>query len=147
MTAYRQDLKALAFDFAATILKMYNRLASGGPAHAHMAQQLFEAASAIGAMLEEGEVANSRRDMASKHAIALREARESNHWLRLFSTIPEWKEELAPLVQESLEFVRMLTVSVRKLRTPTEDIKAEGTGQNAKVRSKRQRAEDPPSAL
>jgi four helix bundle protein len=112
-----------------------------------MAQQLFAAGSAIGAMLEEGEVANSRRDMASRHAIALREARESNHWLRLFSTIPAWKAELAPLVQESLEFVRMLTVSVRKLRTSTPDLRAEGTGQKAKVRSKGYGAEDPPSAL
>ena len=139
MAPHRQDLKARAFDFAAKILKIYNRLASGGPAHAHMAQQLFEAASAIGAMLEEGEVANSRRDMASKHAIALREARESNHWLRLFSTIPEWKGELAPLVQESLEFVRMLTVSVRKLRTPLPVIKAQSS-QSAQGVS-RQRAE------
>jgi four helix bundle protein len=104
--AQRQDLKARAFEFAANILNLYKRLSAGGPAHAHMAQQLFEAASSIGAQLEEAEVANSRRDLASKHAIALRESRESNFWLRMFATIPEWRQELAPLVQESLEFVR-----------------------------------------
>ena len=114
----RQDLKARAFEFAGRILKLYKRLAAGGPAHAHMAQQLFEAATSIGAQLEEAEVANSRRDLASKHAIALRESRESNYWLRLFSIELEWRTELAPLVQESLEFIRMLTVSVRKLRSP-----------------------------
>jgi hypothetical protein len=42
-----------------------------------MTQQLFEAASGIGAMLEEAEVANSRRDMAAKQAIALGSVRNS----------------------------------------------------------------------
>jgi four helix bundle protein len=83
-----------------------------------MALQLVRAATGIGALLEEGVVANSRRDMAAKYAIALRESRESRYWLRLFSRIPEWTHELAPLVQESTEFVAMLTVSVRKLRGP-----------------------------
>jgi four helix bundle protein len=86
-----------------------------------MAGQLFEAGSAIGALLEEGQVANSRRDMGAKYAIALREARESNYWLRLFSTEREWTDELRPLVQESREFVAMLTTSVRKLRSPPSD--------------------------
>ena len=56
----RQDLKARAFEFAGNIFRRYKRLAAGSPAHAHMTQQLFEAASGIGAMLEEAEVANSR---------------------------------------------------------------------------------------
>ena len=82
-----------------------------------MALQLWRAASGIGALLEEGEVANSRRDMAAKYAIALRESRESNYWLSLYSTYPSWKKELAWSVNESSEFVAMLTTSVRKLRS------------------------------
>ena len=112
----RQDLCARAFVFADAIVGRYTRLAAGGPHHAHMALQLVEAATSSGALLEEGVVANSRRDMASKYAIALREARESKYWLRLFSRNLQWASELAPLVQESGEFVAMLTVSVRKLR-------------------------------
>lgn len=81
-------------------------------------RQLFAAASSIGAQLEEGQVANSRRDMAHKYAIALREAREAHYWLKLLSTDPAWAKDLAPLVNESREFVAMLTVSVRKLREP-----------------------------
>src|SRR3954470_1332285 len=118
MSEPRQDLKARAFAFAAGILDRYSRLAAGGPERAHMAHQLFRAVSSIGAMLEEGEVANSRRDMAAKHAIALRESREANHWLRLISRLPEWTEELAPFVEESRQFIAMLTTSVRKLRQP-----------------------------
>ena len=83
-----------------------------------MTHQLFRSVSAIGANLEEGKVATSRRDMGSKYAIALREARETRHWLRLLATQPDWAEELAPLLTESSEFIAMLTVSVRRLRTP-----------------------------
>ena len=115
---FRQDLKARAFEFAAAIFRRYKRLAAGSSAHAHMAQQLFEAASSIGAMLEEAEVAMSRRDMAAKQSIALRESRESNYWLRLLSIDTELTAELATLVDESRQFVAMLTTSVRKLRNP-----------------------------
>jgi four helix bundle protein len=112
----RQDLCARAFVFADAVVSRFTRLSAGGAHHAHMALQLVEAATGIGALLEEGVVANSRRDMAAKYAIALRESRESRYWLRLFSKNPEWTDELAPLVQESSEFVAMLTTSVRKLR-------------------------------
>jgi four helix bundle protein len=112
----RQDLCARAFEFGDAVLSRFTRLSAGGAHHAHMALQLVKAATGIGALLEEGVVANSRRDMAAKYAIALRESRESRFWLRLFSKNPEWTDELAPLVQESSEFVAMLTVSVRKLR-------------------------------
>jgi len=90
----RQDLCARARVFASAVLDVYNVLAAEGPAPAYMTQQLFRAVSSIGANLEESQVANSRRDMAAKYALALREAREAN------------------------EFVAMLTTSVRKLREP-----------------------------
>jgi four helix bundle protein len=83
-----------------------------------MTQQLFEAGSAIGANLEEGMVANSRRDMAQKYAIALRESREARYWLRLLARDAAFTAELTPLIQESTEFVAMLTTSVRRLRNP-----------------------------
>ena len=114
----RQDLCERAFQFAAAVLSRYSRLAATGSAQAHMTEQLFRSVSAIGANLEEGRVANSRRDMGSKYAIALREAREARHWLRLLATQPAWTEELAPPVNECSEFVAMLTVSVRRLRNP-----------------------------
>jgi four helix bundle protein len=114
----RQDLVARAFGMAEKVLKLFPRLSAVSPAHAHMARQLFAAVSAIGALLEEGAVANSRRDMAAKYAIALREAREGNFWSRLIATDKNWTAEMAEIIQETKEFVAMLTVSVRKLRNP-----------------------------
>ena len=85
------------------------------------AQQAFKAVSSIGANLEEGQVANSRRDMAAKYAIALREAREARYWLRLLAARPGRRQAVAPLIQESNEFVAMLTTAVRRLRAAQPD--------------------------
>ena len=117
-TSPRQDLAARAFVLSAGIFKLYPRLAATSLGHAHIAHQLLKSATAIGALIEEGLVANSRRDMAAKYALALREAREANYWCRLAATDRQWADELAPFIQETKEFVAMLTVSVRKLRNP-----------------------------
>jgi len=79
---WKTSLKERAFAFAVQTFQIQQRVTKLGPVYAHMGTQLFKAGSAVGAMLEEGEVAASRRDMGAKHAIALREARESRYWLR-----------------------------------------------------------------
>lgn len=71
---WERSLKDRAFDFAVATLKLYTRLAAPNRAYAHMALQRFRSASSIGAQLQEGDIANSPRDMGSKHPIALREA-------------------------------------------------------------------------
>ena len=125
MATPRQDLCARAFALAQYVFGIYPKLAGTSVAHAHIAKQLFSSTTAIGALLEEGQVANSRRDMASKYAIALREAREGRFWSRLAATDPQWAQPMAPIIQETSEFIAMLTVSVRKLRKP--DPKQGGT--------------------
>ena len=118
--ANRQDLNARAFRLAAIVFRLYPRVAACGPHHAHAARELLRAASSIGSNLEEGTAPSSRRDMAAKYEIALRESREANYWARLLATDPKWTDELKFVVEETSEFVAMLTVSVRKLRKPPE---------------------------
>jgi four helix bundle protein len=98
------------------LLRLYPKLAAPNRAYQHIALQLFRAGSSIGAQLEEGEVADSKRDMGAKHAIALREAREARYWLRMFLAVGAFVNELRPLAMEAGEFVAMLTTSVKKLR-------------------------------
>lgn len=97
-------------------MKLTPGIAQLGSEQAHISRQLFRAATSIGANLEEGKVAVSRKDMGLKHAIALREARETVFWLRLLLKANVMGAELEPLRRESGEMVAMLTVSVRKLR-------------------------------
>jgi|SRR6187402_2957208 len=80
----------------------------------------MSATASIGANLEEGAAASSRRDMAHKYSIALRESRESRYWARLGATDANWAATLTPIGQESQEFVAMLTTAVKKLRRPAD---------------------------
>jgi four helix bundle protein len=116
-----RELRDRAFEFGARILDLAPRLAADGERAAHMALQLSRAATSLGAQLEEGAAPHSRRDMAWKHGLALREARESHFWLRLFSRNKKWTAELRGDVLESAELVAMLKGSVRKLRRPPSD--------------------------
>jgi four helix bundle protein len=114
--AWKTNLKERAFAFALATLRLRPRLAKLGPEYAHIGMQLFRAGSAIPALLEEADVAASRRDMGAKQAIALREARESAFWLRLLVADQVFVDELELLHAEAEEFKAMLTVSVKKLR-------------------------------
>jgi four helix bundle protein len=88
-----------------------------GPAR-QIAHQLFDAGSSIGANLEEAKASYSRRELASKNAISLKESRESKYWLKIATAKSLGKKDLREwLLKEADEFVAMLTVGVRRLQT------------------------------
>jgi four helix bundle protein len=120
VVAQRQDLKERAFRLVSRVFKMFPELAATSVAHAYVARQLLSATASIGANLEEGVAASSRRDMASKYSIALRESREAKYWSRLLAVDPKWTARATPITQETDEFIAMLTVSVKKLRQPVQ---------------------------
>lgn len=113
----RRDFSPRAFAFAAEILALNRRLRPINHRFGGALDQLTRAGTGIGANIEEAQVANSRRDMAAKYAIALREARETLYWLKLLSTDPLVGDALIPLIKEANEWVAMLTTTVRKLRS------------------------------
>ena len=112
----RQDLCARALRFSAAILALNRRLVPKKERFGPALNQLVRAATSIGANVEEAQVANSRRDMGAKYAIALPEAREARYWLRVIATDPSLGEDLTPLIGEATEWIAMLTTTVKKLR-------------------------------
>lgn len=113
----RQDLGARAVRLSLALLALHRRASTKGSAYAHIALQVFRSGTAIGANIEEGQAAHGRRDMASKYTIALRDARETEYWLRLLAQDADLKEDASALRKEAGEFVAMLSVSVTKLRS------------------------------
>ena len=97
-------------------MRLAPRVRSRGAEWVPVADQLSRAATAVGAMLEEGAAAVSRRDMAHKHGLALKEANECAFWLRMLKEGGASIDEVAALQREAHELAAMLTVSVRKLR-------------------------------
>jgi len=112
-----QNFRERAFRFT---LKLFDYCAElggiPGPAR-RVGDQLFDSGSSIGANLAESKGSYSRKELAAKNAISLKESHESKYWLR----VAEAKSLGNPvtrawLLQESDEFCAMLTVSVRRLR-------------------------------
>ena len=82
-----------------------------------LCNQLVRSGTSIGANMEEVTAASSKQDFIYKANISLREARESNYWLRL---IKESKivssPQLDELITESLELMKILGAIVSKAR-------------------------------
>jgi four helix bundle protein len=79
-----------------------------------LAGQILRSGTGIGSNIEEALAGISRADFVLKMGIASKEARETNYWLRLLrdsKTIPI--DKITPLLNESLELVRILTAIVK----------------------------------
>lgn len=113
------DYQTRSFAFACEIVRFYRLISTRSDVPLPIARQLLRAGCSIGANLEEARSAQSRRDLVSKFSIALKEARETQYWLRLMAATGLATEtEIAGLQNEASQFVAILTTSVKRLKTP-----------------------------
>lgn len=78
--------------------------------------QLIKSATSVGANYEESQGASSKADFNNKIRIVLREARESNYWLRLIAAIGYDSENLNKLIQESKELKNIFGAILLKVK-------------------------------
>lgn len=76
-------------------------------------RQLIRSSTSVGANLEEAQDAHSKKEFVQKISISLKEARESNYWLRLVLNLEDSPTKFITLEQESLELVKILTSIVK----------------------------------
>jgi four helix bundle protein len=115
---YEKDIRERAFNLAARVFRHYSKLAAPSAAHAVVVRELLRSASSSAVNLEETVAPSSRKDMAAKWAIALREGREASAWARLLATDTRLKQELDPVITELGELVAMMTTGLKNLRGP-----------------------------
>lgn len=87
-----------------------------------IASQVLRSGTGIGSNVEEALAGISRADFVVKMGIASKEARETHYWLRLLrdsKTVPASK--ITPLLNESLELIRILTAIVKTAKGDTLD--------------------------
>ena len=72
-----------AFDFAVKIVKFNNQL--NAEKHYIIGRQLLRSGTSIGANINEALAAYSRKDFIHKMMIALKEAQETEYWLKLIN--------------------------------------------------------------
>jgi len=111
------NIQERTFEFSCRILRLYRYMLNQSQTNDVFCRQLVRAGTSIGANLEEATAAQSRADFISKCNIALKEARETHYWLRLFR-----ETEMLPvscienLIEESNEILSVLTAIVKNTR-------------------------------
>lgn len=76
-------IREKAFAFAVRIVKLCKYLEKNSDVGRSVLNQLLDSGTSIGANLEEAVAGQSKADFIHKNSISLKEARESNYWLRL----------------------------------------------------------------
>ena len=102
-----------SFTFAVDIIRTIRQLRQAGYER-ELLSQLLKSGTSIGANVNEAQSAQSRKDFISKMTIALKEARETEYWLRLLSETGSFSVETAEdLLNKADELIRLL-VSIIK---------------------------------
>jgi len=101
-----------SYAFAINVVNAYKKLESRS--EYVLSKQLLRSGTSIGANVMEGLRAQSRKDFISKMNIALKEANESEYWIRLLmDTGYLSKQEDKLLLNECKEVCRILSSIVR----------------------------------
>lgn len=110
------DLLNRTFVFGVNCLKFLKTLPNSYEINV-VKVQLSKSSTSIGANYEESQAGSSRADFRNKIRIALREATETNYWLRIIKELEvSDNDKLSVLLQESLEIKNILGAILNKTK-------------------------------
>ena len=108
-----QTVERKSFFFAVRIVKLSKHLNTAKKEFV-LSKQLLRAGTSIGANIAEAEQAQSKADFVSKMNIALKEAVETNYWLRLLQASDYLSDaEFSSIHSDCRELEKMLTAIVK----------------------------------
>ena len=105
-----------SFRFAIKIVDLY-RLLSDTKKEFVMSKQLLRCGTSIGANVAEAQQAQSRADFVAKLSISLKEACETNYWLRLLHATGYISDDVfSSDIDTCRELERMLTAIIKSTK-------------------------------
>ena len=105
-----------SFQFAVRIVKLCKYLREEQNEYV-MTKQLLRSGTSIGANIAEAQQAQSKSDFVHKMSIALKEASETNYWIRLlYATDYLNDKEKESIILDCAELEKMLTAIVRSAK-------------------------------
>lgn len=108
-----QTVERKSFLFAVRIVKLSKHLNTAKKEFV-LSKQLLRAGTGIGANIAEAEQAQSKADFISKMNIALKEAVETNYWLRLLQASDYLSDaEFSSIHSDCRELEKMLTAIIK----------------------------------
>ena len=109
-------VKDKSFEFSVRIVNLYKHLTTTKQEYV-MSKQLLRSGTSIGANICEAEQAQSPLDFLSKLSISLKEACESDYWLRLLHRTGFLNDsEYSSIVTDCQELTKLLTSIIRSLK-------------------------------
>lgn len=103
-----------SFEFGIRIVKSYKILSTRDKSIYPIYKQLLRSGTSIGANVAEAQSAFSKKEFISKLGISLKEARESEYWLRLLKETEYLHEnEYKSLFKDCQELIKLLTAIIK----------------------------------
>jgi four helix bundle protein len=99
----------LSFEFAVAIVNLSDSIKA--PKSSYMIDQLSRAGTSIGANVHEAQYAQSKKDFISKLEIALKEANETDYWLKLMFETNRIDDSTYKYTQRLCGNIRRLLIS------------------------------------
>lgn len=114
IVGYESLLSKKAFSFSVRIVKFYKFLYNKDKSYEPIYKQLLRSGTSIGANISESKSASSKKDFINKLFIALKEARETEYWFKVFKeTEIITEQEFNSLNKDCDELERLLTSSIK----------------------------------
>ncbi len=111
-----ESVEDRTYRFAKRIIKLYEYLKRHGR-HYGIGDQVFRSGTSIGANIAEGKYAQSRPDFITKYTIALKEAGETEYWLRLLRDSNYINEkEAESMLTDCQEIIKILASIIIKTK-------------------------------
>ena len=108
-----------SFAFAVRIVNLYKYLSQTKREYV-LSKQIYRSGTSIGANIIESQQAQSRADFISKLNIALKEAVETNYWLRLLQATDYLTDsEYLSIIADCKELEKLLTAIIKTSRNTT----------------------------
>ena len=101
----------LSFEFSLQIIQLYKILVE--KKEFVLSKQLLRSGTSIGANVEEGIAAQTRKDFITKMSIASKEARETRYWLRLLDKSKLVDLDYSPYLSSIEHIINILTKIVK----------------------------------
>lgn len=106
-----------SFEFSIRIVKLFQYLRKRDPSIESLLKQVLRSGTSIGANITEAQGASSKKDFIYKLQISLKEAKETEYWLRLLNATGYLKQkEYESIKPGCKEILKLLTSILKKLK-------------------------------
>ena len=111
-------IESKSFEFAVRIVRLYQHLTENRK-ECVMSKQLLRSGTSVGANVSEAQRGQSKADFNAKMNIALKEANESEYWIRLlYKTEYLTEQEFKSIEKDAKEMIALLVSICKKTNQP-----------------------------